>query len=106
MNTLSLRVAVRVAAAAAVTIGFTAGVSTLDSPVIEIPVLPAGLSGALLVVLGFILGRATRARTQRPTSPTPQVTARPVRPLPHSQPRVIAPTRVILPAAKDGGDVA
>jgi hypothetical protein len=109
VNTIKVRVAVSAAAAAAIAAGFIAAVSVVETPVIAIPVLPAGLSGALLVTLGFILGRATVTRARRQTSltaSTQQVTAAMVRELPRSQPQVVTPTRVILPVARDGRDSA
>ncbi|MGH3378818.1 MAG: hypothetical protein ACRDP6_29230 [Actinoallomurus sp.] len=106
MNTLNVRAVVSVAAAGAIAAGFTAGVSTLATPIIEIPILPADLSGALLVILGFILGRATQTRVQRrtgPAEPRAQVTARMVPQLP-SEAQAITPTAVMLPATRDEGD--
>lgn len=101
---------VRVASAAITTAGAAgAAVATHDLPLLHIPIVPAGGSAALLVTLGYILGRATATPTTVPTRPPTQVTAtinRPQgnrRPLPAGSPSAL----VILPVRnRDGRDAA
>jgi hypothetical protein len=79
-------------------------------PILVIPVLPAALAAALLVVLGVILGRASDSGTLHRSAPSAQVTASAVRPVAASRSVPLpssAPTYAVLPAVRqDGGDLA
>ena len=79
-------------------------------PVLVIPVLPAALAAALLVVLGVILGRAGDPGTPHRSAPSAQVTASAVRPVAGSRSAPLsssAPTYAVLPAVRqDGGEHA
>jgi hypothetical protein len=79
-------------------------------PLVTIPLVPAALAAALLVVLGVILGRASDPGTVRRPGPSAQVTASAVRPVAGSMSAPLpssAPTYAVLPAVRqDGGEHA